>query len=274
MNKEQVVSSGATGCLGISLGDTFVKAWKIFKDKIRLILIVVLIVQVPLSAASLGLSRLPILTGQQDFLNQQSNLIRNNQSEKVDWGTFAEDSAELAGLSLAIHFFSSLAGTLSFVAVALLVKAAAEGEAVDWRGAMARALKCWPAAVVTLLMIELMLSGLFLMLIVPMIVFYIYWTFAIQAVALNQKTGWGAIRYSMDLVRGRWWKVLGFSLIFGVMSLALTAIVNTLNVGQGNFFSDVFFAAVISAALSFFIVAYTVLFIDLERTSAAAPSGP
>ncbi len=268
------MSSEAAPGTGIALGDTFVQAWKVFREKIGLILIIVLIVQIPLAAAAWGLNRLPILTSQQNFLNRQSNLIRNNQSQKVDVSGFVEDSAELAGLSLALHFFSSLAGTLSFMAIALVVKVGIDGGQIEWTAALAQALRRWPAAFVTLLMIELMLSGLFLLLIVPMIIFYVYWTFAIQAVILNQRTGWGAIRYGMDLVRGRWWKVLGFSLIFGVMSLALTAIINTLNVGQGNFFSDVFFAAVISAVLSFFIVAYTVLFIDLERTRPAAPQDP
>ncbi len=268
------MNTEATATAGISLGGTFTRAWKIFKDKIKLILIITLIVQIPVAAAAWGINRLPILTSQQDFLTQQSDLLRNNQSQQIDWTGFAEATAELAGVSLAIHFFSSLAGALSFMAIALVVKAAADGETVDWRSAMARALKRWPAAIITLLMIEVMLSFLFLFLVIPMIVFYIYWTFAIQAVILRNQTGWSAVRYSMDLVKNRWWKVLGFSVIFGVMAMALTAIINTLNVSQGVFFSDVAFAAVISAALSFFIVAYTVFFLDLEQARAAKSSNP
>ena len=260
---------------GISLSEILTDSWKIFTEHFRAILIIILIVQVPLQIAFWGINRVPILSGQQDFLAQQENLISNNKSDQVDRAGFVQAVAELSVASLAVHFFGSLITTLSVMAIVLVVKAAREGGRIDYREALRPALARWPAAILTLLMIQVMLSVLFVFLVVPMIVFYVYWTFAIQAVIIHGRSGWGAARYSMDLVKNRWWKVLGFSLVFGIMSQVIATVINAINVERGAFPADIAFAVVTSIALSYFVVAYALFFFDLDasRQPAAATGG-
>ncbi len=257
---------------GISLGEILTDSWKIFTEHFRAILIIILIVQVPLQVAVWGVNRAPILSSQQDFLTQQENLISNNKSDQVDRAGFAQAVAELSGVSLAVHFFGSLMSTLSVMAIVLVAKAASEGGRIDYREALRPALARWPAAILTLLMIQVLLSVLFVFFVVPMIVFYIYWTFAIQAVLLYGKSGWGAARYSMDVVKNRWWKVLGFSLVFGIMAQIVATLINAINVERGAFPADIAFAVATSIVMGYFVVVYALFFFDLDasRQPAAA----
>lgn len=258
---------------GRSLGELLTDSWKIFAEHFRAIAIVILIVQAPLQIALWGINQAPILTGQQDFLSQQENLISKNQSNQVDYAGFARAIVELSAVSLAIHFFGSLVSTLSVMAIIMVTKAASEGGSIDYREALGPALARWPAAMLTLLMIQVILSLLFVLFVVPMVVFYVYWTFLIQAVLLYGRNGWSAASFSMDVVRHHWWKVLGFSLVFGIMAQVIATLINAINVERGVFPADIAFAIATSIVLGYFVIVYTLFFFDLDAArEAAAPA--
>jgi uncharacterized membrane protein len=66
----------------------------------------------------------------------------------------------------------------------------------------------------TQLLTALAILGLTLLLVVPGIIFAVYWAFTQQIATLTDKSGRDAMKYSKELVKGRWWKVVGYSLLF------------------------------------------------------------
>ncbi|HSR88769.1 MAG TPA: hypothetical protein VLK22_00005 [Candidatus Udaeobacter sp.] len=83
----------------------------------------------------------------------------------------------------------------------------------------------WPVILVSLL-ITLSVIGGTLLLIIPGIIFAVWYTFASYAVILDGAKGLNALRASKALVVGRWWAVAGrilfIALVFGVLNAALT----------------------------------------------------
>lgn len=80
------------------------------------------------------------------------------------------------------------------------------------------------------IVLTIFLMGLFLAFIVPGIMFIVYWSFAIFILFEKKKGIIDSLKESYYLVKGRWWKVLGYSLLFflvigliGVLFSLLTA---------------------------------------------------
>ena len=68
------------------------------------------------------------------------------------------------------------------------------------------------------------LSGLFLLLIIPAIIFGIYWIFGIY-VLLDEKKGiLESLKRSREIVRGRWWKVFGYFILIVLILMGISSI--------------------------------------------------
>ena len=74
----------------------------------------------------------------------------------------------------------------------------------------------------------LLFALFFLALLLPMIVavsYMIYWSMAVQAVVMEGYKPIAALRRSFNLVRGSWWRVFGLTIVFGLVGLGLGIIV-------------------------------------------------
>lgn len=104
------------------------------------------------------------------------------------------------------------------------------------------------------------LSLLFILLIVPGIIFMIYWEFAFSIVVLTGLTSLKALSKSKEIVKGRWWQTLGYSVVISIVLIVAMVIVGfvsglfdlihpvvgTLIMTTGNFIV-VIFSSIISA---------------------------
>lgn len=95
-----------------------------------------------------------------------------------------------------------------------------------------------PAIVVTVLSMLAVLGGL-LLLIIPGIIFFVWFSFAIYAVSIHDKKPIEALKYSHSLVRGRWfsvfWRLLAPAFVFILLTLVLQLLV-TLPIDVANGF--------------------------------------
>ncbi len=93
-----------------------------------------------------------------------------------------------------------------------------------------------PAIVVTVLSMLAVFGGL-LLLIIPGIIFFVWFTFAIYAVSIHDKKPIEALKYSHSLVRGRWfsvfWRLLAPAFVFILLALVLQLLV-TLPIDVAN----------------------------------------
>ncbi len=78
-------------------------------------------------------------------------------------------------------------------------------------------------------------SLLFLLLIVPGIIFSIFWIFSDVIAVVEPLGGWAALKKSKEMVKGRWWKVLLTVFVGFVCTVVLS---NILSLGLSTFGSN------------------------------------
>jgi hypothetical protein len=228
-----------------NLGDLLTLAWHVFSENFHTILIVVLIIYAPIALIDVFLGGAGSKVAGDDPTALWHNLTRTN--------------------SVVVSLLTLLAGVLAPLAIALLIKKNLDGQTVDYRTALKQAASRWLPGLGTTLLMGIFLVGLFILLIIPGIIFGIYWAFAIYAVMLNNKSGLEALQYSKSLVQGRWWRVFGYLLVFGLITAIVSWAINSPLAPFGNNPAVYFISSLLADLVSSFtIVASVLLFLNLE----------
>jgi len=81
------------------------------------------------------------------------------------------------------------------------------------------------------LLISLALLGLFILLIIPGIIFSVFWIFSTYVLIKEKKGITESMKRSKEIVRGRWWRVFGFSLLLILMAGAVNYILRYIPFG-------------------------------------------
>ncbi len=249
----------------LPLGDVFSRSWGIFTQNFTTILIIVLIVHIPLNAILWAASANHVLSGQQDTVTRQLDLIDSKQADQVDTGALASAGAEMFGYGIGVTIFSDMAGAVAVMALIVMVMDRLEGRETSYRQAFSRSLPRWPAGALTVLLSGVAVIVLYAFFIIPGVIFDIFWTFALQAVVLQGKAGPGALAESYRLVRGRWWRVFLYSLVFGISASVISSILTSVGNFGDNALAVIVVTTVISVVLAYFTIAYTVLYSDLAK---------
>lgn len=227
-----------------TLGRILSQTWKLFTANFKFILSIILIVYIPVNII---LSFIPI-----------EALSSDNPTEAF--------SAYIKIIQLTEGIF----GIVATMAIAYGIGKILKREKVYYKEALKEAVHFWPTAIGTGLMEALFLLGLTLLLIIPGIIYGVYWSFSIFAIVFHRKSFMEALRYSKEVVQGRWWRVLGILFVFGILSLLAGLIVAI----PFAFLPDYFFVNIISdtaidIVTSFFTVATVVFFINLDHVRSA-----
>lgn len=96
-----------------------------------------------------------------------------------------------------------------WLTVTVRIGAALQGDALCLSAALKKACLKLPALIGSGLLAALIVSLGMLLLLIPGIIYAIYYLFVNYAVIFRDKSGMGALRYSKALVKGRWWRVFG-----------------------------------------------------------------
>lgn len=81
---------------------------------------------------------------------------------------------------------------------------------------------------VAMLVLFIFLIGLFILLIIPGIIFVVYWVCALYILFAEKKGIRASLKTSRQLVKGKWWRVFGYILLFGVCMSVISIIANIL----------------------------------------------
>jgi hypothetical protein len=132
-----------------------------------------------------------------------------------------------------------------------------------------------PALLVVLVVAVVVAAGLFVLLI-PGIYVAVSWYFAVQAVAVDGRRGFGAITTSADLVRGNWWHCAGIGICYFIVllfaSLVPQGIFGSLAIATNSDALVVVGDVVLdSIVLPFIAIGSTLYYLDL-RTRAGMPA--
>ncbi len=127
-----------------------------------------------------------------------------------------------SGANMYVHLanlMQLLFGVIATLSIANIINASVNGTPITAKEAFGLAFKRWGASVWTSILVGIILFLLFLLLIIPGIIWSVYYTFFLFVVALREGSGMEALGYSKKLVKGQWWRVFGICLVIGVLSL-------------------------------------------------------
>lgn len=209
-------------------------------------------------------------------LNLFSVFIKPELNFTGETGNFK--NANSAVILLMIYYIGLIINFL----IAIIVKSALDRKKVSVAGLLKMAIKKFNRdLLVNLGTIALFLAvstayvfmafyvfNFFILLLVPVFILMVFWIFALYAFAVKDLNAWQAFIYSYHTVRGRFLKVLLYTIVFGLISffiqlmLAAPALFLTVN----EYILAVY-DAVIGVILSYFVVVFTVFFINFDYSN-------
>ena len=164
------------------------------------------------------------------------------------------------------------------MAIAIMVENLFLNKKADFSEAFQQAYSKWRSGVSTSLLALLIILGYTLLLIVPGVIWGVYYAFVVYVVILRNKTGKAALAYSKSLVAGRWGTLfviyLGLSIVLGFIA----GVSGFLSKGlPNNFFLSLIGLSLRSVLESLYAVAGTILFLNFElvknTSNTHTPSG-
>jgi len=162
----------------------------------------------------------------------------------------------------------SLIGFFVNFVVAKIVESCANGVEPSLQSAVSVSFKQFLKGFITTILSSIFIFFLSIPMGIPAIIFMVYWWYFLNAIILRNRWGIDALRYSFYVVKGRWWRVVGFSIVFWL----ITVVASWLPSGIGLFFAKVQFVQNVILVITYIIhiftmIAGTVLFLNLESTS-------
>ncbi len=232
-----------------SIGQILSESWKRFTQNFQIILLVVLVVYIPINMI---LFFVPF-----DALLEQMG--------ELQW---------FKAYIRIVQILEWLIGIIATMAIAYIVKQWIDGENVSFKEAIKKSLSRWFFAVWTNILLGIFLFLLTLLLVIPGVIYYVYWIFVIQVVVLHNKSWNDALDYSKNIVKGRWWKVLGYSLVFGTLMIIASLSIGLLEGIILGFLPENFVISIFEVLLdsftdfllSYFTVVSVIFFINFDST--------
>ena len=158
--------------------------------------------------------------------------------EKLDQGL--STNPVFLTFSTAVGFINSI--IYLFVAVASIegIRRVLGNEALSVKGAfLVSKARVWKYSLTQVSRGVIIALG-FLLLVIPGIIFSIWFSFSGIEVVLNKAGVGEALKKSKSLVKGRFWPVAGRLFVFGLFALFVSILFSTLPLGIGNLISPVF----------------------------------
>ncbi len=242
-------------------------AWKIFRENAAAIITLALLIAIPVNIINLMAEKAFAVPGMDD-----PSLSPEEQIDYVssNLGQIVYSFLVLFLVEIGLAFI----GLLSTMAMAHYVRSLIDGKKTGILDAYLKALSRWPAAIWTNILMVIFLIPLFLLFIIPGIIYLVYWFFAIYAVALSNKTGKEALNHSKKIVKNRWWTVFGYNILYGILgfliSIPIIILFGVLRWMSGDplsgFAIELTYNAILAAIGSFFAVVQVVFYLNYEST--------
>jgi hypothetical protein len=161
----------------------------------------------------------------------------------------------------------------AIMAVARLVEDDVLDRNPDWKAALRQTWHRLLGAIGTSLLMGFYLLVLSFLLVIPGIIYSIYWIFTPYVVTLRGVGGQQALDYSKSLVNDRWWLVFGTCFIFFLVLLPLFLPIMCLSAALSQIpFAGFVANTVIQIAAALSTVLLVVFFLNLDYCRSGAPS--
>jgi len=218
-----------------SFSDVVAKGWLIYSQQFKAIVMITLIVYIPINIILYMVAG--YMNRFQDFMN-------------------------------VIKILEGLFGVIAMMGIAVIVDQAIQNNdnlPISWGAALSKAFSRWGSCLTTSILGGIIILGLTFLLIIPGVIWSIYYIFIIQIVALRELGGKTALNYSKSLVKGRWWKIFGIVFVLALIDGGIFGIgfLSTSLPGSISIITN----TLIDIIAAFYTVATTILFLNLDYVS-------
>ncbi len=169
-----------------------------------------------------------------------------------------------------LTFVWAIVNTFYQIAIIVTLEESVNGNQVCFTKAFSRSGSLLLEGYLTNLLGGLIIFGLSLLLIVPGVIWGVYYTFILQVVALRKIRYKKALDYSKDLVKGRWWKVLGYTVLLHIVPVIIGLIIIESPIFLSSTLLYLFASFIIAVIGGYATVATTMLFLNLDYTTNGA----
>ena len=227
-------------------------AWKIFRGNAITLIAIILLVWTPINIVNLLVNEnfsvtIPELKNPDLSPEEQNALIDLHSDEII---------TSFVTISL-VTIITSLISLISAMALAFFVKSCIDEKKISLQTAYLKALGRWPSAILTRIILSVLLIPLFLLIIVPGVIYSVYWGFAITAVALSGKSGKAALDHSKKIVKKRWWNVFAIALILFLAD-------GSFILSPAGFGPGLIFLTILSIVSSYLFVVQIIMYLNYE----------
>lgn len=225
----------------LGFGQIFRLGWDIFRNNTNIILLV-----------SLGLN-IPIVLIQTAIIN-----------------TIVTDPESIVQMSQALGLqmlLAVVAAVFAIIGLAHVVERVVKGEELRLGGIFKDTFRHFPSVIATNLLMYVIIGALFMLLIIPGVIWYVYYAFVPYVMALRGKYFFQALRYSKSLALRNWGRVFAYFLL--VTFAELVFIRMTDGMATGGIFIQVVYNFVFYALTAYLNVCNTIFFLNFEASGRA-----
>lgn len=187
-----------------TLGEILSKGWKLYLEIFLIILPVILIVYIPINTL---ISFIPV-----EALTESQGLL--------GWRIYIK-------IIQLLEFFIGIIATMAMTKV---TECKINSSQITYQEALRYSLSKWGTVLGTEILAGLIILGLTLLLIVPGVIWAVYYVFSAYVVALRGIGGKEALDYSKRLVKGQWGRVFGILFVIGLIAI-LTCFITSIVTG-------------------------------------------
>lgn len=243
-------------------------AFHVFAANIKSILKVMLVVFLPISILE-SIINGRMLSAYTVF--QQIAQAGVSLSNEADFFQAAYQVLFHSGLTLLVSLFLQPVGT---IAIAKVVKQFVTKQEISFGTALGEAFSLMPTIVVSGIIYGVLIV-LTSLIIVPGIYLSVAWVFYLYAIGLSDKKGMEPMRYSKSLVKGKWWRTLGYLLLLSVIAMLWNSAFQLIY----SFFPNENIADAVYQFLCYFSAAFVtvgevLLFLNRESITYGMPTEP
>lgn len=233
-----------------NIGEILIHTWSVFIRHSNLFVLTMLLFYIPISVSGL-------------FLGKYSDDIVSDSNEDI--------TGYLNYFGVYIILTVILGPIANMIITRITQKEVQKGntlEEINYSGVVKTVFGNYGKIFTTGLLAGLIIIGLSILLIVPGVIWSVYYAFLIQAVTIKGLFSKSALNYSKSLVKGRWWKIFILPLLFGSINIMFAFFL----LGIGSLLPEfiqilikVFSQVVVGSFVSTLLpIAFTIYFLNLD----------
>lgn len=234
---------------------------KIFKENANAIIIVTLIIFIPINIAT---SLIPLNEAQSNL----NSLIPDGEAlnnSLLNFSSIFNATMEFLKWSVTSLAIQQFFGCIAIMAIAFITYQFIEGNKIDYKVALEEAFTKWPKAVWTIIISSIIMVWLYIMLIIPAIIFAIYTNFMLYVIVIKKQKGIEALKYSYKIVKHRFWRTLSKLIFITLLQIFINSMLSQLFYYViPNTFTYFVFGCLTTFITMFFWILQTIWFLNYD----------